>query len=142
MQEAVSLQRAASSPCGEKGDNMCFNLCSSKGRSGPHVNRLRMWFAPQLCEQTNNCSGQQLSCNNIVDGQHLLTPQVEHILATRSVHGRDVGLVILWSLWDSGLTTCDNLLWAIVKASISQPRPTTADDLKTTFWNGFNDLQS
>lgn len=72
--------------------------------------------------------------------RHLLIPQVENILATNSVHnGLDVGMIILWSLRGSDLTTCDNLLWAIVKAKISQLHPTTAEDLKTAFRDGFKD---
>lgn len=75
--------------------------------------------------------------------QHLLIPQVESVLAINPTHnGLDVDMIILWSLWGLDFTTCDNSLWAIVKAKISQLHPTTAEDLKTAFRDSFNDLQS
>ena len=73
--------------------------------------------------------------------QHFLIPQVENILATNSMHDElGVGTIILWSLRGSDLTTCHNSPWAIVKAKTSQLHPTTAEDLRTAFWDGFNDV--
>lgn len=104
---------------------------------------LQMWFGSQLCEATGSCFGHQLFYNNIASVPHFLIPQVENILATNAVHNElNVGTVILWSLQSSNLTTCDNSLRAVVKAKTSRLHPTTAEDLKTAFRDGLNDLQS
>lgn len=105
---------------------------------------LWMWFAPQLCEQTDSYFGQQLTRNSIVNAPAPSHTPGRKCLGNKSHthNGLDVYMIILWSLWGLDFTTCDNSLWAIVKAKISQLHPTTAEDLKTAFWDSFNDLQS
>ena len=51
------------------------------------------------------------------------------------------GSKIVWPPRSLDLTTCDNLLWSIVKEGISYLCPTTVEDLKTAVRGCFYDLQ-
>lgn len=107
MQEAVPLLNELLLPHVVKWATM--SVCSIQ-RSITHWNKLQMWFLQQLCEQTDGCLGEQLSCNNVVS-----VPAPFHTLGRKYFGNKfhvewtgQVGMIILWSLWGLDITTCDN----------------------------------